>query len=281
MEVRLFYAPSFLVRGSCLVLVFAKATVAKALTNNKRAMKNALNNPLPNNGINNDLIVEAYSFAKLTAFQQLSTYDNIPLWEREEIAEDAAVHVLGKLDRFNPNRGVKVTTWTFRVVERFVSNRTKWLKRRWCYMLDDRDDIDGEAGIQVPDKSPDPAEANEIRELVQTTLNSLPRKARQVAGLMLEDQTTEEITEQMQITDGALSAHVFRIRNEMDSVLRKNGYTDGPVRRTRDRGTQEDPAVLCFSPRLLQSFKSIKTCEHQRRTNTSYLGHIGSAHNRL
>lgn len=207
-------------------------------------MRNELNTPLVNNGRNDDFLGDVYSFAKRTACQMLSTFDTIPLWEREEIAEDAAVDVLGKLDRFDPNHGAKVTTWAYTVVQRYILNRTEALKRRQFYTRVNRIDFDGPAGNLIPDESPDGTETNEIRALVRTTLNSLPRKARQVADMMLDDRTTEEMTKSLQITDGALYAHTFRIRNEVSFALRKNGYTEGPVRRTRDRGTREGSAVL-------------------------------------
>ena len=212
-------------------------------------MKNELSSPLVNNGFNDDFRSDVFAFAKRTACQMLSTYDTISLWEREEIAENAAVDVLGKLYRFDPDRGVKVTTWAYKVVERYVLNQTQSLKRRSFYTMDNRDDIDGPSGSHLLDDDPDEVETNEVRALVTTTLNSLPRKARQVADLMQEGRSTEEITKRLQITDGALYAHTFRIRNEIDSALRNNGYREGPVRRTRNRGTQEGPAVLLFLSR--------------------------------
>jgi len=211
-------------------------------------MRNELNSPLINNGRNDDFLGDVYSFAKRTACQMLSTFDTIPLWEREEIAEDAAVDVLGKLARFDPSHGAKATTWAYKVVKNFVINRTESLKRRQFYTKVNRIDVDGPAGNLIPDESPDEVETNEIRVLVRTTLNSLPRKARQVADMMLADRTTEEMTKSLQITDGALYAHTFRIRNEVSSTLRENGYTEGPVRRTRDRGTREGSAVLLLCP---------------------------------
>ena len=239
----------FWVRGSRPIYKIAEATVAKA-SNPKphRTMRNELNTPLVNNGRNDDFLGDVYSFAKRTACQMLSTFDTIPLWERDEIAEDAAVDVLGKLHRFDPNRGAKVTTWVYKVVERFILNRTESLKRRQFYTAVNRIDVDSPIGKLIPDEKADDVETNEVRELVTTTLNLLPRKARQVADMMQEGRTTEEMTERLQITDGALYAHTFRIRNEVTSTLRKNGYMEGPVRRTRDRGTREGSAVLLLYP---------------------------------
>ena len=121
--------------------------------------------------------------------------------------------------------------------------------------------IDSPIGKLLPDEEPDDVETNEVRELVRTTLNSLPRKARQVADMMQEGRTTEEMTERLQITDGALYAHTFRIRNAVTSTLRKNGYMEGPVRRTRDRGTREGSAVL-----LLLLFESLRTSSRTGKT---------------
>ena len=265
----------FWVRGSCPIYKSAEATVAEA-SNPKphRTMRNELNTPLVNNGRNDDFLGDVYSFAKRTACQMLSTFDTIALWERDEIAEDAAVDVLGKLHRFDPNRGAKVTTWAYKVVERFILNRTESLKRRQFYTAVNRIDIDSPIGKLLPDEEPDDVETNEVRELVRTTLNSLPRKARQVADMMQEGRTTEEMTERLQITDGALYAHTFRIRNEVTSTLRKNGYMEGPVRRTRDRGTREGSAVLLLCTRLYQKrresfgIRHFQNCPQSQQSST-------------
>lgn len=200
-------------------------------------MENELNT-LPLN-VNGNLSYELYDFVRTNAMKDLKSYP-YSLPDKERIADDAVDHVLKMIGEGRYDQSHPFAPWGRAVVRNFVLNETDKLKRRNLYSTDKRIWEDSEEWNRIPLETGETYESKNARyELVKRTFEetygSLKGNSLQMATMLLDRRSDEEMKRIMHYSDGALYAARSRVREIFRKALDDNDYH---VRRLYQRQAQ-------------------------------------------
>ena len=159
--------------------------------------------------------------------------------EKEEIAEDAWVHVIAVQAQYLPSKGAKFKTWATKVAQNFASDQMGKLRtdplHMACSLYEERpsgeDDAQQDMGL-VSYNSPlgyvddcsDQLQCCEVLEALDGFVANYCGRDRSVAKMLFADCTKAEIMEQTQMTGGNVDVCICRVRKRLRSDLRKAGY---------------------------------------------------------
>lgn len=145
----------------------------------------------------------------------------------EDVTQEIFVKVFRTLDRFDPQRGVKFTTWVYTYVKNHCFDLLK--KRRLNVVSLDADGgsgSDGDASRYEPEGSgPAPGErlsAAEVDRIVRHAVDQLPEDQR-IAFILREYQELDyrEIAQAMECSEGTVKSRLHRAREALRHSLRR------------------------------------------------------------
>ena len=137
----------------------------------------------------------------------------------EDIAQDVFLKIFRALDRFDPKRGVKFSTWIYT----FVRNHCFDILKKRRIKTTSLHDRDGET-IEPPDRvSPSPlrvAQSSELGGKIEEALQSLEEDQRMVFVLReYEGLDYGAIAEVLDLNEGTVKSRLFRAREALRAKL--------------------------------------------------------------
>ncbi|MCA8943723.1 MAG: sigma-70 family RNA polymerase sigma factor [Planctomycetes bacterium] len=141
--------------------------------------------------------------------------------ETEDIAQDVFLKLFRAIERFDPSRGVKFTTWAYT----FVRNHCfDILKRRRIQTTSLNGGRDDERPIDLPDPAAKPpqqiAETSELGEKIEEALAGLGNDQRMAFVLReYEGLDYASIAEVMGVSEGTVKSRLHRAKEALRSRL--------------------------------------------------------------
>ena len=144
--------------------------------------------------------------------------------EAEDIAQDIFLHLLGILDRYDPERPFE--PWLFRVATNFVLNHLKRRKLETVSMESLRQPGDPDApAVDIEDPASSttaPVEQSEEHEALKEAVAELPPDWRAVITLhYMQSFSVNDIASILEIPVGTVKNRLFRARNLLYEKLQK------------------------------------------------------------
>lgn len=133
--------------------------------------------------------------------------------EAEDVAQETFLHTYRALDSFRVEE--RFSPWIYKIASNLCLDRLR-RQRPMITSLDEPAGPDGDIPQQVADWSTSPDkvyELNEIREVTQQAISSLPPKYKVVVVLRhLQDLSYDEIAKVLNIPQGTVKTRLFRAR---------------------------------------------------------------------
>jgi RNA polymerase sigma-70 factor (ECF subfamily) len=144
--------------------------------------------------------------------------------ESEDIAQDIFLHLLGILDRYDPERPFE--PWLFRVATNFVLNHLKRRRLETVSMESLRQPGDPDApAVDIEDPASSttaPIEQSEEQEALKEAVAELPPDWRAVITLhYMQSFSVNDIASILEIPVGTVKNRLFRARNLLYEKLQK------------------------------------------------------------
>jgi RNA polymerase sigma-70 factor (ECF subfamily) len=152
----------------------------------------------------------------LAAWRTLS--DNA---EAEDVTQEAFLKIWQQPDLFDPDRGVKFTTWFYRVVVNLALDRGRKKKRL----------VSGDWMDAMPSEEASPEQetgAKERKIIIEAAIGELPERQKTALNLCFyEGMGNIEAAEVMGVTVKALESLLIRAKQAMRENLGKSGLLEG------------------------------------------------------
>lgn len=141
--------------------------------------------------------------------------------ETEDVAQDVFLKVFRAIERFDPRRGVKFTTWVYTFVRNHCFDILKRRRIQTTSLSVGRDD---ESQLDVPDPSARPplkvAETSELGEKIEEALAGLGDDQRMAFVLReYEGLDYASIAEVMGVSEGTVKSRLHRAKEALRSRL--------------------------------------------------------------
>jgi RNA polymerase sigma factor (sigma-70 family) len=152
--------------------------------------------------------------------------------EVEDIAQDVFLKVFRAIERFDPERGVKFTTWVYTFIRNHCFDLHKKKRLPTQSLQAGRDE--GEADLDLPDPdAPRPGvgiETTELGSKIEEALASIGEDQRMVFVLReYEGLDYRAIAEVMDVSEGTIKSRLHRakeaLRNRLEPYMRTAGPT--------------------------------------------------------
>jgi len=165
------------------------------------------------------------AFAKLVEKHQRSVLGTVAKMtnqspDTEDIAQQVFIRLWKSSKRYQPT--AKFTTFLFTITRNLVFNATRKKTRRKEHSFDEQEDewhqtIEDQNTRSRPDRS---IEQNELREVIDRAIASLPEKQRFAIVLRrYEKMPYEEIAEVLELSVSAVKSQLFRARAALRESL--------------------------------------------------------------
>jgi RNA polymerase sigma-70 factor (ECF subfamily) len=163
-----------------------------------------------------DLVRQHYQQAYTIAYRLTGSHA-----DADDLTQEALVRAYQSFDRYQ--RHLPFANWLYRIM---VNLHIDEIRRRPRHRLESVDATEG--GLDIPDRSSDPAEvilARELDERLQVALGRLPNEFR-TAVLLCDVQgfSYEEIAEIMRCSIGTVRSRVHRGRKQLRAALLSMGH---------------------------------------------------------
>lgn len=141
--------------------------------------------------------------------------------EAEDVVQDAFLKLWNQPDLFDPERGVKFTTWFYRVVVNLALDKAR-KKRR---LVSGGDWLEA-----MPSENANPEQetgTNERKMIIEAAIQALPERQKTALNLCFyEGMGNMEAAEVMGVSVKALESLLIRAKREMRESLTKGGLMD-------------------------------------------------------
>jgi RNA polymerase sigma-70 factor (ECF subfamily) len=142
--------------------------------------------------------------------------------EVEDIAQDVFLKIFRSLDRFDPERGVRFSTWVYTFVKNHCFDVLK--KRRLATVRFERSGIDGETAFEPESVAPSPTDhviGGELAQRVAVAIDRLPDDQR-LAFVLREYQGLDyrEIAAIAECSEGTVKSRLHRAKQALRHALR-------------------------------------------------------------
>jgi RNA polymerase sigma factor (sigma-70 family) len=149
--------------------------------------------------------------------QELDPKRTLTSFERKSIVESAWLHVIDRIEAFDPAKGAKFKTWARTVAKHFASDEVRRIRHGSLTIKDFRDQP------QYP-KIIDQLYYQDLLEFLKRTILTYNGRYREVAEMLLTERTKKEMMEATGMSGGDVDAYVCRVRKKMRTDLLKAGY---------------------------------------------------------
>ena len=137
-----------------------------------------------------------------------------PRMDSEDVAQEVFVIALRRIHTFRGD--AKVTTWLFAITRNVVNNRRRRLAIRRFVGMDRIESLPDENA-----STDDYLHRKQQRRLVQSALECLPQKQREVIVLMdLEERSANEASEMLGVPPGTIYSRLHYARKAFTSALK-------------------------------------------------------------
>jgi RNA polymerase sigma-70 factor, ECF subfamily len=150
------------------------------------------------------------------------------LEDARDLAQEAFVKAYENLDRFESRS--RFYTWLYRILANTCKDflRKRKLRRTFSFWLGKEEDGELDPLSRAADRSKNASEQLENRELgyaVQNAMNTLPFRQRIVFTLRyMEGLSLEDIADSLNITIGAVKAHLWQAGQKMQELLKEERH---------------------------------------------------------
>ncbi len=144
-------------------------------------------------------------------------------WEdARDTAQDAFVKAYENLPKFRGES--RFSTWIYRIIANLCKDSFRKKKvRRDVNAALQRNEDDPDPAERMVSKTMDPSQSAENRELeetLQASMNTLPHQQKSVFALRyLQGMSLEEIAETLELSTGAVKAHLWQAGQKMQKML--------------------------------------------------------------